>query len=100
MHPNIGELFTKKVRELPALLTDDTTRPQTMDIIRSLIDRVVVAEGVERGKPDVVLVGDLAAILAYTQNNTATLISENGGRVLMVAGARKPRESLAVPVVL
>ena len=85
MHPNIGELFTKKVRELPALLTDDTTRPQTMDIIRSLIDRVVVTEGVERGKPDVVLVGDLAAILAYTQNNTAASIGD-GGRVLMVAG--------------
>ena len=87
MHPNIGELYTKKVRKLPALLTDDTTRPQTMDIIRSLIDRVVVTEGVERGKPDVLLVGGLAAILAFAQNNTATLISENGGRVLMVAGA-------------
>ncbi|MBT6350284.1 MAG: recombinase family protein, partial [Proteobacteria bacterium] len=45
VHPNIGELYTKKVRELPALLTDDTTRPQAMDIIRSLIDRVVVTEG-------------------------------------------------------
>ena len=59
-----------------------------MDIIRSLIDRVLVTEGVERGKPDVLLVGGLAAILAFAQNNTATLISENGGRVLMVAGAR------------
>ena len=88
VHPNIGELYTKKVRELPTLLADDTTRPQAMDIIRSLIDRVVVTEGVERGKPDVLLVGGLAAILAFAQNNTATLISENGGRVLMVAGAR------------
>ena len=86
VHPNIGELYAKKVRELPALLADDTTRPQAMDIIRSLIDRVVVTEGVERGKPDVLLVGGLAAILAFGQNNTATLISENGGRVLMVAG--------------
>ena len=100
VHPNIGELYTKKVRELPALLTDDTTRPQAMDIIRSLIDRVVVTEGVERSKPDVLLVGGLAAILAFAQNNTATLISENGGRVLMVAGARKPRESLTVPIEL
>ena len=57
-----------------------------MNIIRSMIERVEVTEGEERSKPDVVLVGDLAAILAYTQNNTATLISENGGRVLMVAG--------------
>jgi site-specific DNA recombinase len=86
MHPNIGELYAKKVGELPALLTDDTTRPQAMDIIRSLIDRVEVTEGVERGKPDVVLVGTLAAILAFTQNNTAALISENGGGVLLVAG--------------
>ena len=66
-----------------------------------MIERVEVTEGEERSKPDVILVGDLAAILvAYTQNNTATLISENGGRVLMVAGARKPRESLTVPIEL
>ena len=87
MHPTIGELYTKKVRELPALLTDDTTRPQAMDIIRSLIDRVLVTEGMERGKPDVLLGAGLPAIRAFAQNNTATLISETGGRVLMVAGA-------------
>jgi len=52
-----------------------------------LIDRVEVTAGAERGKPNVVLVGALAAILAFTQNNNAALISENGGRVLLVAGA-------------
>ena len=87
VHPNIGELYAKKVGKLPVLLTDDATRPQAMDIIRSLIDRIEVTEGTERGKPDVVLIGALAAILAFTQNNTAALISENGGRVLLVAGA-------------
>jgi site-specific DNA recombinase len=91
VHPNIGELYAKKVGELPVLLTDDATRPQAMDIIRSLIDRIEVAEGADRGKPDVVLIGALAAILAFTQNNTAALISENGGRVLFVAGARYRR---------
>jgi len=91
VHPNIGELYAKKVGKLPVLLTDDATRPQAMDIIRSLIDRIEVTEGAERGKPDVVLVGALAAILAFTQNNTAALISENDGRVLLVAGARNRR---------
>jgi hypothetical protein len=91
VHPNIGELYAKKVGELPALLTDDATRPQAMDIIRALIDRVEVAEGAERGKPDVILAGALAAILAFTQKNTGALISENGGRVLLVAGARNRR---------
>ena len=38
-----------------------------------------------------VVVGALAAILAFTQNNTAALISENDGRVLLVAGARNRR---------
>ena len=85
MHPNIGELYAKKVGELRILLTDDKTRPQAIDIIRSMIERVEVSEGVERSKPSVVLVGDLAAILAYTQNNTAASIGD-GGRVLMVAG--------------
>ena len=91
VHPNIGALYTKKVGELPGLLTDDTTRPQAMDIIRSLIDRVEVTEAADRGKPNVVLVGALAAILTFTQNNTAALMSEDGGRVLMVAGARNRR---------
>jgi site-specific DNA recombinase len=86
VHPNIGELYAKKVGELPALLTDDATRPQAMDIIRSLIDRIEVTEGAERGKPDIVLAGALAAILAFTQNDNAALISENGGRVFLVAG--------------
>ena len=86
VHPNIGGLYAKKVGELPALLTDDATRTQAMDIIRSLIDRVEVTAGVERGKPNVVLIGALAAILALTQNNNAALISENGGRILLVAG--------------
>ena len=58
-----------------------------MDIIRSMIERVEVSEGVERSNPNVVLVGHLAAILAYTQNNTAASIGDDG-RVLMVAGTR------------
>jgi hypothetical protein len=57
-----------------------------MDIIRSLIDRIEVAEGAEPGKPDVILAGALAAILAFTQNDNAALISENGIGVLVVAG--------------
>jgi len=44
-------------------------------------------EGTELGKSDVLLVGALPAILAFAQNNTAALISENGGRILLVAGA-------------
>ena len=47
----------------------------------------VVTMGTERGKSDVLLFGALPAILAFTQNNTAAHISENVGRILVVAGA-------------
>ena len=86
-HPNMAALYARKVAELQSLLEDDSTKHQAMGIIRSMIDHVEVAEGTERGKPDVTLVGALASILAFTQNNTAALHEENGGRVLLVAGA-------------
>ena len=85
MHPNIGELYAKKVGELRVLLTDDATQPQAMDIIRSMIERVEVSEGVERSEPFGLSSWETLPILAYTQNNTAASIGDDG-RVLMVAG--------------
>lgn len=92
LHPNIAELYRRKVTELHTLLADDTTRHQAMDIIRSLIDRIEVHPGEKRGKPEVILVGTLASILEYacTQNKTAASMGD-GGRVLVVAGARSRR---------
>ncbi len=87
VHPNMAELYRKKVTKLQSLLTDETTRPQAMDIIRSMIDRIEVHAGQERSKPDVILIGALAKILAFTQKKTtAASCSGDGGRVLMVAG--------------
>ena len=99
-HPNMAELYRKKVGELQALLADETARPQAMDLIRSMIDHIEIHVGPERGKPDVILIGALAQILAFTQQNKTATSNGSGGRVLMVAGARKPRESLTVPIEL
>ncbi len=89
LHPNMAELYAKKATDLQSLLTDDSSRPQAMDIIRSMIERIEVHAGEEQGKPDVVLVGALPQILAFTQQKTtAAPGSGGGGRVLMVAGAR------------
>jgi hypothetical protein len=86
-HPNMAELYAKKIGELQTLITDETARPQAMDIIRSLIDHIEVHEGKERGKPNVILVGALAQILAFTQQNKTAASNGSDGRVLMVAGA-------------
>lgn len=86
-HPNMAELYRKKVGELQALLADETARPQAMDLIRSMIDHIEIHVGPERGKPDVILIGALAQILAFTQQNKTATSNGSGGRVLMVAGA-------------
>ncbi len=85
-HPNMAELYRRKVAELQSLLTDETARPQAMEIIRSMIERIEVHAGEERGKPDVILVGALAQILSFTHQSKTAASSGDGGRVLMVAG--------------
>jgi hypothetical protein len=57
------------------------------EIIRSLIEKIVVSPRVQRGKSAVVLHGAFASILAYA-NDTAQsgAVSSSVGRVLLVAG--------------
>ena len=71
-----------------------------MELIRAMIDRIEVHKGEECNKPEVILIGALSKILAFTQGNTTTAPNDDSGRVLMVAGARTQRESLIVPVEL
>ena len=88
LHPNMADLYRKKVMELQSLLTDETARMQAMELIRSMIERIEVHAGREGGKPDVILVGALAQILAFTQQSKTAASNGSDGRVLMVAGAR------------
>ena len=87
LHPNMADLYRKKVMELQSLLNDDTSRPQAMELICSMIERIEVHIGEERGKPNVILIGALAQILAFTQQSKSAASGGDGGRVLMVAGA-------------
>jgi site-specific DNA recombinase len=86
IHPNLSDLYRRKVTELQSLLTDEAACYEAMELIRSLVERIEVHEGEKRGKAAVVLVGALASILAFTQNETAAQ-HLGGGRILMVAGA-------------
>jgi DNA invertase Pin-like site-specific DNA recombinase len=95
LHPNIADLYRKKVTELQSLLTDETAHPQAIEIIRSMVERIEVHKGKERGKPDVILIGALAQILAFTQQKNTAVSNGNDGRVLMVAGARNHISSSA-----
>ena len=89
MHPNIGQLYQRKVSEINQLLSDHASREEAISLIRSLIERIDITPGEKRGQPQVQLVGGLAAILEFAvakQQKTAIISDSGFGRVLMVAG--------------
>ena len=63
IHPNLPDLYRRKVARLQEVLADEPTRPQPVEIIRSLLDRIEVRPGKERGHCEVIIVGALAQIL-------------------------------------
>jgi hypothetical protein len=82
----VAAMWRRKVAKLQEVLADETTRPQAVEIIRSLLDRIEVRPGQERGHCEVIIVGALAQILAFAQQKTTAASSGDGGTLLMVAG--------------
>ena len=84
---------------LKAKSADEATRPQAVDVIRSLINRIEVHPGQKRGHCEIVVVGGLAQILAFArQKTTAASSSGDDGTFLMVAGACNHRELTLPPI--
>ena len=83
IHPNVGELYRRKVGELQSLLEDERTKAEAADAIRALIDHIEVRAGRKRGQAEVVLVGALASILDFASREGK---ASSDGRVLLVAG--------------
>jgi site-specific DNA recombinase len=77
IHPNLPELYAKKVANLQQALQHEATRPQVVETVRSLVDRIEVMPGRDRGHCEVTIVGALAQILAFGQKTTAA--STGGG---------------------
>jgi hypothetical protein len=86
IHPNLPDLYRRKVTDLRQLLEDETTRPQAVETIRSLIERIEISPGERRGNCEVVIVGALAQILAVAQQHTGASKRQTGTS-LLVAGA-------------
>ena len=64
MHPNLPDMYARKVERLQeALNSDADTRHEAVTILRSLIDKIVLHPGEKRGELHIELHGELAAIL-------------------------------------
>lgn len=63
VHPNLGDVYRRKVEELERLL-DGEQRDEAMEIIRAMIDEIVLSPRAQGAGLDAELRGDLARILA------------------------------------
>jgi site-specific DNA recombinase len=67
LHPNLADLYRRKVATLHDLLGSDATRTEAVEIIRSLVDRVTFRATAD-GALEVELVGHLARMVHLAQN--------------------------------
>ena len=89
VHPNMGKVYRQQVSRLAEALNDEAERAEAADILRRLIDRIIVTPDPETGKPIVDLEGDLAGILnlSQTTKNAATVSGDDVSQLKLVAGA-------------
>ena len=96
IHLNLGELYRQNVANLREALNDEGSRAEASSILQGLIEeiRLVPVDGELR----IHLKGSLAEMLAFALEDKHTGPKESGVQITLVAGARKPRESLIVPI--
>ena len=89
LHPEMAELYRKKVTTLAQALEHPETRTEATEALRGLIDAIVMTPA-ENGLR-VELKGNLAAMLSATvQSKRAPETEALSLQVVMVAGARNP----------
>jgi hypothetical protein len=86
IHPNLAEIYRRKVADLHVALDEQRTRDQAFELIRSLIDEIVLTP--EKGELRIDLKGELAGILNVCAGNKKPAPMIRGGhtQIVMVAG--------------
>ncbi len=82
LHPNLAELYRKKVTNLAEALNDEHTRLEAAECIRELIDEIRLVP--ENGKLRVELYGELAALLNLANEHPRS--KGTGVQITLVAG--------------
>jgi site-specific DNA recombinase len=83
IHPNLPVLYSKIVENLGEALDDKGIRNEAAQIIRNLVDKVVLSPGNNPRQLNAELYGELAGILAISEGNTLT---ETESQLSVVAG--------------
>jgi site-specific DNA recombinase len=89
LHPNIAELYRRKVQRLIEALASPDIPADASEAIRGLVERVTLLPGEKRGEMRATLHGDLATIIEWTERvgrKNRTDIPGSGMSVSVVAG--------------
>jgi len=100
LHPNLADLYRRKVTELKNIPNDETTRAQAVDIIRSLIDHIEIIPGQKRGQLKSSLWVRWLSLWPLPNKKTTAGSYGDDGTFLMVAGACNRRELALPPVTI
>jgi site-specific DNA recombinase len=84
IHPNLAELYRRKVESLHEALNEEGTRAEAAEALRTLIEEIRLVP--QDGRLRIDLHGELATILALT-NETPASRRRDGRSTLLVAGA-------------
>jgi site-specific DNA recombinase len=87
LHPNLAEIYRSKVAALHEALADEASRDEAFELIRSLIDKVVVTP--TEGDLHIDLHGELAGILGLCREGRrgGGFDAETVAQIKVVAGA-------------
>jgi DNA invertase Pin-like site-specific DNA recombinase len=89
IHPNLAEVYRKKVECLQEALQADATRYEAIEILQQLIEKVTVSW---RGHAwDIELVGEIANMVALSTDHSGSVIEGFRRSVKVVAGERYQR---------
>ena len=94
LHPSMAERYRQEVSGLVSALNDEKRRTEAAELLRSLIEKIVLKPNQERNELLIDLYGDLAGILTLAVGDTKKAILEEGflgapakAQDKMVAGA-------------
>ena len=85
LHPGLAEVYRRKVEKLTQALNKDELRSEAAETLRSMIQAIRLVP--ENGELAIELVGELAGILALTNEKSPRLCGPGARQVTLVAGA-------------
>jgi hypothetical protein len=84
LHPNLAEVYRRKVENLQEALRDPSTHSEALDILRGLVDRVVVTPA-DRGFT-IELIGAIAHMIKLSAGSESLTKEPYLSSVKVVAG--------------